>query len=91
MQKGIGEGSTRADHSGVANQLFAAYARGVDARDLSVVLGGAARACRGVGRSSAPGCRAGAAGGGRAKQVHAGAFQLREGRAVGGDGTRLHE
>ena len=26
MQKGIGEGSTREDHSGVANQLFAAYA-----------------------------------------------------------------
>ena len=25
MQKGIGEGSTREDHSGVANQLFAAY------------------------------------------------------------------
>ena len=50
MQKGIGEASTRADHSGVANQLFAAYARGVDARDLAVVLGGAVRACRGVGR-----------------------------------------
>ena len=42
MQKGIGEGSTREDHSGVANQLFAAYARGVDARELAVVLGEAA-------------------------------------------------
>ena len=50
MQEGIGEGSTRADHSGVANQLFAAYARGADARDLAVVLGAAVRACRGVGR-----------------------------------------
>ena len=39
MQKGIGEGSTREDHSGVANQLFAAYARGIDARELAVVLG----------------------------------------------------
>jgi V/A-type H+-transporting ATPase subunit B len=42
MQKGIGEGSTREDHSGVANQLFAAYARGGDARELAVVLGEAA-------------------------------------------------
>ena len=42
MQKGIGEGSTREDHSGVANQLFAAYARGTDARELAVVLGEAA-------------------------------------------------
>ena len=39
MQKGVGEGSTREDHSGVANQLFAAYARGIDARELAVVLG----------------------------------------------------
>lgn len=28
MQKGVGEGKTREDHQGVANQLFAAYARG---------------------------------------------------------------
>ena len=42
MQGSIGEGSTREDHSGVANQLFAAYSRGVDARELAVVLGEAA-------------------------------------------------
>jgi V/A-type H+-transporting ATPase subunit B len=42
MQKGIGSGKTREDHSDVANQLFAAYARGVEARELSVVLGEAA-------------------------------------------------
>ena len=30
--KGIGEGKTREDHSGTMNQLFAAYARGKDAR-----------------------------------------------------------
>ncbi len=42
MQKGIGAGKTREDHSDVANQLFAAYARGVEARELSVVLGEAA-------------------------------------------------
>lgn len=37
--KGIGEGKTRADHSDTMNQLFAAYARGKDARELMVVLG----------------------------------------------------
>ncbi len=42
MQKGIGAGRTREDHADVANQLFAAYARGVEARELSVVLGEAA-------------------------------------------------
>ena len=42
MQKGIGAGKTREDHSDVANQLFAAYARGAEARELSVVLGEAA-------------------------------------------------
>ncbi len=42
MQKGIGADKTREDHADVANQLFAAYARGVDARELSVVLGEAA-------------------------------------------------
>ncbi len=40
--KGIGEGKTRADHSNVLNQLFAAYARGKDAKELMVVLGEAA-------------------------------------------------
>ena len=33
--KGIGEGKTRADHADVMNQLFAAYARGKDAKDHS--------------------------------------------------------
>ena len=36
--KGIGEGKTRADHANTMNQLFAAYARGKDARELMVVL-----------------------------------------------------
>ena len=40
--KGIGEGKTREDHSGVLNQLFASYARGKDAKELMVVLGEAA-------------------------------------------------
>ena len=40
--KGIGEGKTRADHAATMNQLFAAYARGKDAKELMVVLGEAA-------------------------------------------------
>jgi V/A-type H+-transporting ATPase subunit B len=40
--KGIGEGRTRADHSDTMNQLFSAYARGKDAKELMVVLGDAA-------------------------------------------------
>ncbi|MCL2863931.1 MAG: V-type ATP synthase subunit B [Lachnospiraceae bacterium] len=40
--KGIGEGKTRADHSNTMNQLFAAYARGKDAKELLVILGEAA-------------------------------------------------
>ena len=40
--KGIGEGKTRADHSNVMNQLFSAYARGKDAKELMVILGEAA-------------------------------------------------
>ncbi|QOV20277.1 V-type ATP synthase subunit B [Blautia liquoris] len=40
--KGIGEGRTRADHSDTMNQLFAAYARGKDAKELMVILGEAA-------------------------------------------------
>lgn len=40
--KGIGEGKTRADHSGVMNQLFSAYARGKEAKELAVILGEAA-------------------------------------------------
>ena len=42
MDKGIGEGKTRADHSDTMNQLFSAYARGKDAKELMVVLGEAA-------------------------------------------------
>ena len=40
--KGIGEGKTRADHSGTMNQLFAAYARGKQAKELMTILGEAA-------------------------------------------------
>lgn len=39
MKDGIGEGFTRADHSAVANQLFASYARVQDARALGSVIG----------------------------------------------------
>jgi len=40
--KGIGEGKTRKDHADTMNQLFAAYARGKDAKELMAVLGEAA-------------------------------------------------
>lgn len=40
--KGIGEGKTREDHSGLMNQLYASYARGCDVRELAVILGEAA-------------------------------------------------
>ena len=40
--KGIGKGKTRADHADTMNQLFAAYARGKEAKDLAVILGDAA-------------------------------------------------
>lgn len=40
--KGIGQGKTREDHSNTMNQLFAAYARGKEAKELMVVLGEAA-------------------------------------------------
>lgn len=40
--KGIGEGKTRADHANTMNQLFAAYARGKEAKELMTVLGEAA-------------------------------------------------
>ncbi len=39
MKDGIGEGYTRYDHSDVANQLFAAYAKVQDARSLASVIG----------------------------------------------------
>lgn len=40
--KGIGPGKTREDHSGTMNQLFAAYARGKDTKELMTILGEAA-------------------------------------------------
>ncbi len=40
--KGIGEGKTREDHANTMNQLFSAYARGKDAKELKVILGEAA-------------------------------------------------
>ena len=40
--KGIGDGKTRADHADTMNQLFAAYARGKDAKELMTILGEAA-------------------------------------------------
>lgn len=40
--KGIGEGKTREDHADTMNQLFAAYSRGKDAKELMSILGEAA-------------------------------------------------
>ena len=40
--KGIGNGKTREDHASVMNQLFSAYARGKEAKELMVILGEAA-------------------------------------------------
>ncbi|MDR2504757.1 MAG: V-type ATP synthase subunit B [Oscillospiraceae bacterium] len=40
--KGIGAGKTREDHANTMNQLFAAYARGKNAKELMTVLGEAA-------------------------------------------------
>lgn len=37
--KGIGEGKTREDHADLLNQLYSAYARGKNAREISVVIG----------------------------------------------------
>ena len=39
MKDGIGEGFTRDDHSAVANQLFASYAKVQEARSLASVIG----------------------------------------------------
>lgn len=39
MNSGIGEGKTREDHRGVANQLYAAYAQGRDLRRLVAIVG----------------------------------------------------
>ncbi|MBQ8322383.1 MAG: V-type ATP synthase subunit B [Clostridia bacterium] len=40
--KGIGRNKTREDHADTMNQLFAAYARGKEAKELSAILGEAA-------------------------------------------------
>ncbi|OPZ94427.1 MAG: V-type sodium ATPase subunit B [Firmicutes bacterium ADurb.Bin419] len=40
--KGIGKEKTREDHADTMNQLFAAYARGKEAKELAVILGDAA-------------------------------------------------
>jgi V/A-type H+-transporting ATPase subunit B len=37
--KGIGKGKTREDHADLMNQLFAAYARGKEAKELATILG----------------------------------------------------
>jgi V/A-type H+-transporting ATPase subunit B len=37
--KGIGKEKTREDHADLMNQLFAAYARGKEAKELAVILG----------------------------------------------------
>ena len=39
MKDGIGEGFTRADHAALSDQLFACYARVMDARSLASVIG----------------------------------------------------
>jgi len=39
MNSGIGEGKTRQDHSALANQLYAAYARGIELRRLVAIVG----------------------------------------------------
>ena len=40
--KGIGKNKTREDHADTMNQLFAAYARGKESKELSAILGEAA-------------------------------------------------
>jgi len=39
MKNGIGEGKTRVDHANVSDQLYAAYAKGRELRDLVAVIG----------------------------------------------------
>lgn len=39
MNRGIGKGRTREDHADVANQLYAAYAEGIELRDLVAIVG----------------------------------------------------
>ena len=40
--KGIGDGKTREDHADTMNQLFAAYAKGKECKELSAILGDSA-------------------------------------------------
>ena len=40
--KGLGKGKTREDHADTMNQLFAAYAKGKECKELSAILGEAA-------------------------------------------------
>ncbi len=46
MNQGIGKERTREDHSGVANQMYAAYAEGRDLRDMVAVVGEEALSAR---------------------------------------------
>ncbi|MGC8629137.1 MAG: V-type ATP synthase subunit B [Candidatus Micrarchaeia archaeon] len=39
MSNGIGEGKTREDHKGVADQLYGAYARAQEVRSISAIIG----------------------------------------------------
>ena len=41
-EKGIGKDKTREDHSPLSNQLFAAYSKGKEAKELAIILGEAA-------------------------------------------------
>ena len=41
MNQGIGEGRTRADHRGLADQLYALHARGCDVRRMAAIVGAA--------------------------------------------------
>ena len=40
--KGIGDGKTREDHADTMNQLFSAYAKGKESKELAAILGDAA-------------------------------------------------
>ena len=39
MNQGIGKGQTRENHRSLADQLYATYAQGKDARSLSAIVG----------------------------------------------------
>jgi len=39
MDEGVGEGKTREDHRELSNQLYAAYAQGIEIRELALVMG----------------------------------------------------